>query len=256
MLFSAHSFKAFFIHLCISIAIALLCLLVVYGLWYPSPLDEAIGVGAIFLLVLTIDIILGPLMTLVVFKPNKPSLKFDLTVIACIQMAALAYGLHTVGSGRPAYLVFTTDRFDLVQAYEVPDIKGTPEKPELVMQNSWLQPLTGYALRSATIPDRDANANVLNLLLSSALSGGPDIPHVAAYHDGYAKALPKIKATATPLSALKAKDPLANARVAGLKAKYPANSIVMPLKIKFTIYTVVMNPVDASILGIEPFDVF
>jgi hypothetical protein len=254
--FNSHNIKAALIHLGISLLIALMSLLLVYGIWYPSPLDAALGVSAIFLLMLTIDIVLGPLMTLVVYRPRKSSLKFDLTAIAAVQLVALIYGLYTVGSGRPVYMVYTKDRFDLVLAYEVPNIVGSASQPALAMQSPWAQPLVGYALKSAKIPDGINDGPVLDLLMNSALSGGPDVGNVPAFQDSYVKALPKIKAKALALTTIKVTDPIIKARVTAMQAKYPANSIVTPLKIKYTIYTVVMNPLDASILGIEPIDVF
>lgn len=241
--FNRHNLTAAAIHLAISALIALLSLGLVYGVWYPAPLAAALGVGDIFLLMLGIDIVLGPLMTLVVYKPHKSSLKFDLTVIVCLQLAALAYGLNTVASGRPAYMVFTKDRFDLVLAYEVPDIVGTPERPALAMQSHWAQPLWGYQLKSAILPTDPKSYPVLTLLMSSALAGGPDVPNVPAFHSNYTQALPRLLAAAQPLAA-------------ALQAQYPAGSVAVPLKIKFTIYTVVLNPSTGMVLGIEPVDVF
>lgn len=254
--FTRPKLKAAAIHLAISMGIAALAMGLVYGLWYPSPLHTALGVGSIFLLIVVIDLILGPLLTYVVYTPNKSSLRFDLTVIACVQIAALLYGLHTVGSGRPAYMVFTKDRFNLVLAYEVPTIAGTPAKPELLMQNPWAQPLLGYQLKSATVPSGVANYPVLDLMMASALSGGPDVSNVPAFHTDYREALPAIIATSDTFNTLKTTDPIAKARVDALRAKYPANSLLAALKIKYTVYTVVLRPSDAAILGIEPVDVF
>ncbi|WP_313056119.1 hypothetical protein [Pseudomonas lopnurensis] len=88
--------KAFLMHLAVSAVIALLAVLLVFHIWYPAPLHEALGVTHIFLLLLLADVILGPLLTLVVFKIGKKTLIMDLAVIACLQLAALAYGLWTV----------------------------------------------------------------------------------------------------------------------------------------------------------------
>ncbi len=255
-IFNQYNLKAAAIHLGISAGIAIVSMVVVFGVWYPTPLDSALGVSTIFLMLLTIDIILGPLMTLVVYKPNKSSLKFDLSVIACVQLAALLYGLHTVGSARPAYLVFTNDRFDLVQAHEVARIAGAPAKPELAMQSPWAQPLWGYKTMAANIPTDADYIPLLNALTTSAMSGGPDVPNVQDLHAPYTQAVPRILAKALPLNTLKTSNPATTEQVRMLQNKYPKNSIVTPLKIKFTIYTVVMNPLDASILGIEPIDVF
>jgi hypothetical protein len=246
--FNRHNLKAAAIHLCISGIIAVLTVGLVYGVWYPHPLNQALEVGNIFLMLLGIDLALGPLLTLVVYKPLKKTLTFDLTVIGCIQLAALLYGINTVAAGRPAYMVFTKDRFDLVLAYDVATVAGTANKPTLVLQNPWSQPLWGYQMKSAAIPKESSSSPLLDLLTGSALGGGPDIPNITSLHAHYANALPLIQATAKPLSALD--------KAVDFRAKYPSNSIALPLKIKFTIYTVVLNSQDGTVLGIEPVDVF
>lgn len=111
--------KAFLIHLAISIVVALAAMALVFGLWYPSPLHAALGVTGIFLLLLAVDVVLGPCLTLVVFKPGKKTLVFDLAVIVVLQAAALVYGLYTVAEGRPAWLVFAHDRFDVVRVVDI-----------------------------------------------------------------------------------------------------------------------------------------
>jgi len=89
-----------------------------FWLWYPSPLDKALGVANIFLLLLSIDVIIGPLLTLIVAKQGKRSLKTDLLTIATLQLAALVYGLYMVAQGRPVWIIYSNNRFELVQAYE------------------------------------------------------------------------------------------------------------------------------------------
>lgn len=111
--------KAFLIHLLVSAVIAALVVLVVFTYWYPAPLDKALNVTEIFLLLLIVDVTLGPLLTLLVFKVGKKTLVFDLSVIALLQLAALCYGLWTVAAGRPAWIVFNVDRFDLVQVVAI-----------------------------------------------------------------------------------------------------------------------------------------
>lgn len=48
-----------------------------------------------------IPVVLGPLITLVIFKQGKPGLKFDLRVIAVLQIVALSYGLYMIDQHRP-----------------------------------------------------------------------------------------------------------------------------------------------------------
>lgn len=131
--------KAFLLHLGLSGVIALLALWVVFKLWYPAPLHTAVGVTHIFLLLLFIDVTLGPLLTLLVYKEGKKTLVFDLSVIAVLQLSALGYGLWTVAEGRPAWLVFNTDRFDLVRVLDIDTRKLDQALPEF-RQPSWLGP--------------------------------------------------------------------------------------------------------------------
>ena len=58
-------------HLLISLLIALASAAVVFGLWYPAPYRAMLGVGAIFGLVLVVDVVCGPLLTGVVASPGE-----------------------------------------------------------------------------------------------------------------------------------------------------------------------------------------
>ncbi len=110
---------AFIIHLVICGLIAAIAVFVVFFLWYPAPLHIAVGVTGIFLMLLAIDIIIGPVITFIIYKPEKPSLKFDLCVIALLQLCALTYGLYTVFIARPAFVVYNVDRFDVARAVDL-----------------------------------------------------------------------------------------------------------------------------------------
>ena len=114
--------KASGLHLIGSVAVALLAAAVVFGLWYPFPYSELAGGRELFLLVIAVDVVCGPLLTLVLFNPSKPSAELwrDLGLVALIQLAALGYGLHTVWTARPLYLVLELDRFKLIAA---PDLE-------------------------------------------------------------------------------------------------------------------------------------
>lgn len=111
--------KAFSIHLSISALIALCVVALVFFIWYPAPLHTAVGVTGVFLILLVVDVVLGPLLTLLVYKPGKKTLVMDLTVIALLQLSALGYGLYTVAEGRPAWLVFGGQHFELVRKVDI-----------------------------------------------------------------------------------------------------------------------------------------
>lgn len=116
-------FKAFATHFTLSTVIALAVIYIVFSLWYPSPLHSAVGVTQIFLILLAVDVSLGPLLTLLVYKAGKKTLVMDLIVIALLQISALCYGVWTVAEGRPAWLVFAKDRFDLVRVLDIDERK-------------------------------------------------------------------------------------------------------------------------------------
>ncbi|WLF84171.1 TfpX/TfpZ family type IV pilin accessory protein [Moraxella sp. ZY210820] len=111
--------RYFFGHLLISLLIALVSLYLVFFVWYPAPFDVAVGVEQIILIMLGIDVTLGPLLTLVLAKEGKKGLKFDLVVIAIVQLLALFYGLYSVEKGRPVWVAFDHSRFELVQKFMI-----------------------------------------------------------------------------------------------------------------------------------------
>ena len=111
--------KAFAYHLGISVFIALVSLYIVFMIWHPAPLAKAVGVTYIFIMMLAIDAVLGPLLTLIIAKKDTKSLKFDLSVIIALQVAAFSYGIYNIAISRPVYIAFDTSRFEVVQANEI-----------------------------------------------------------------------------------------------------------------------------------------
>ena len=83
----------------------------------------AMGGGGLLMLVTSVDVVLGPLITLIIFDVKKKSLRFDLACVAIIQMLALAYGVSTLFQARPVYTVFNKDRFDVIIAADIDDIE-------------------------------------------------------------------------------------------------------------------------------------
>jgi hypothetical protein len=114
--------RAAAIHLALSAIVAGLTALVVFALWYPYPYREVSGGRELFMLVVAVDIVIGPLITFAVFNRTKPvaELKRDLAVVCLLQLAALCYGLWTVHLARPVHMVFEYDRFRVVHQLDIP----------------------------------------------------------------------------------------------------------------------------------------
>ncbi|MHB1528472.1 MAG: hypothetical protein ACYCXT_03415 [Acidiferrobacteraceae bacterium] len=123
-------FKAFSVHLSISAMIFFVLLGFILLRWYPQPYFAYDGGWRGIRIVFSIDIVLGPLLTLIVFKPGKRWLKFDLTVIALVQLAALTYGVTTVYQQRTALVVFFRGAFYTVAGSQIPIT--APQGPRLV----------------------------------------------------------------------------------------------------------------------------
>src|SRR3954452_13602215 len=111
--------KASGLHLLISILIASVVLTLMLGLWYPGPLFEAMGGEGLVFLLVGVDVVLGPLITLIVFKAGKRGLKLDLAIIGLVQLAALLYGAHIMFIARPAFIAFVKDQFQVASAAQI-----------------------------------------------------------------------------------------------------------------------------------------
>lgn len=132
-------FKYVTAHFAASVIVATCVAYIVFMFWYPYPLNTAVGVTHIFLMMLGIDMVLGPFFSWLVYKEGKKTLKFDLTVIVLIQVLALGFGLYKIADGRPVWIVFNVDRFELVKNNEVL-IQNIAKVSEPFRQNSYLKP--------------------------------------------------------------------------------------------------------------------
>ena len=125
--------KAALIHLFVSIATALLLGLLILKLWYPSPFDLLTTGRGLLLLIVLVDVVCGPLLTLVLFNPKKSRLKWgiDLSVIVTLQLAALCYGVYQAAAVRPVFMAFEGDRFRVVLASDIQTMKLGDAPPGL-----------------------------------------------------------------------------------------------------------------------------
>src|SRR5258708_10468140 len=148
--------KAASIHLAISIVIAGTVLGVMLAVWYPRPFFDAAGGSHLLFSMVGVDVALGPAITLLIFDIKKKTLralKFDLAVIATVQLAALLYGIYIVFQARPVYVVFVKDRFELATAADIdPDELAKVTRPEFRRL-----PLTGPRVVGAAGPAGSQN---------------------------------------------------------------------------------------------------
>jgi len=111
--------QAFLSHLGLSIIIFLVVLYFIVFHWYPQPFFTTDGGWQGVRLIAAVDIVLGPLLTLIIFNPAKKELKMDVSIIAFIQIAALVSGLYVVHNERPVAKIFQDGTFHIVTGYDM-----------------------------------------------------------------------------------------------------------------------------------------
>lgn len=147
--------KASFIHLILSLLVIGTVAAYIIYFWYPLPLMHMSKADKLLLMVGGIDLIVGPLLTLLVYKQGKKTLRMDLTVIAVIQAAFLSLGLYTLYQSRPVFLVATPTRLDMVFANEIDTTRLSKAKIERFKTLSLTKPLLVGAKMPTTIEEKN-----------------------------------------------------------------------------------------------------
>lgn len=232
--------KALLLHLLISLTVAATCLVLVFQIWYPAPLDIATGVTKIFLILLVCDVILGPVLTFVVANPRKKYLKVDFALIGLVQISALIYGLWTVEAGRPVWLVFSIDRFDLVQSYEL-DNPYREQADAQFSQRNW----SGPKWVAAQLP---TDVEQLNNLTFEALMAGIDVPQRPDLYVKLNDEFDTIINKARPLSELQKYNSVE--LVNSFLHEYPQADAFLPLMSRAKQMTVLIDSQNEKIISI------
>lgn len=221
----------FFKHLLISYLITVLLIGIVFFIWYPSPLASAVGVTHIFLMMLAIDVIVGPLLGWLVYKEGKKTLKLDLSVIIFLQIAALLFGLFSIEQGRPVWIAYNVDRFELVRKNDLimehlDQVKIQFQKPSLLYSQYVCVEFAQDKLQRE------------NDMFAEAL-GGISIAQKPERYVDFTKALPQIKKHAKSLNNLEQFND--HEQVRKILVKYPQATGYIPLKANAIDMTVLVN---------------
>jgi hypothetical protein len=236
--------KAGLTHFGISLAVAGLVFVAVRYLWYPGPLFEIAGGLELLLIIISVDVTVGPFITLIVFKPGKWGLGFDLTVIGILQSAALVYGLYSIAESRPVYITFVKDRFEMVRAGELEDVDIDKAKPPFNSTS-----LFGYRLAGAKIP-KDPTEQWK--LMDSAILGGKDIQYFPRFYVDYAEVAPDAARRAAPMDKLRSLNPERAAEVdAFVRADGPEDKLgFLPMRAGKRDMTVVVDKATGRVLAL------
>jgi hypothetical protein len=240
------------IHLGISIAVGLLAAALVFLVWYPYPYSEISGGRELFLILVAVDVIIGPAITFGIFNRSKPprELAMDLSVVALVQLAALGYGLWTVAVARPVHLVFEVNRFRVVHAIDVPD-ELLSRVPPGVEALPWNGP-TLLAVRTFRDAQEEMEATVV-ALGGVSLSARPDL------WEPYDKARARVLQAAKPVAGLRNR-PGVNAVELDAQLRRtgrdPAQLAYLPVVSRKIFWTALIDPATADVVGFLPLDSF
>lgn len=183
--------RAFAIHLSASAIIVLVFLGVMFFVWYPEPYFETDGGWNVLRILAGVDVVLGPLLTLIVFKPGKPSLKFDMSCIILVQLGALIYGGMIIYQQRPAFVVLGVDRFTSIPAAEVEFDK---------LKYSELKRITGIGpMLAEAKPPKDPKRRQ-ELLFGILMEGRKDLEFRADLYKPYRPDLQQLRSRSIDLS--------------------------------------------------------
>jgi hypothetical protein len=243
------------VHLGISIVIAAFAAWLVFAVWYPYPYREISGGRELFLMVVTVDVILGPLLTLAVFdvKKSLKTLRLDLTVIGLFQLAALVYGLWTVFVVRPVHLAFEMDRFRVIHALEVPEDELKQAPPEFQRL-----PLTGPTLLSL----RDFKDNKERFEATMTALRGVPLGARPGLWQTYAQGKSQVLSRARPLEELKTRFPAHVAEIDTVLKSVSGGGDTMrstgyiPMIGRKSFWTALVDTRTAEVIAFVPIDSF
>lgn len=161
------------VHLSASFLLAVLAAALLFGVWYPPPYTHAAGADRLIMLLIGIDLVIGPLLTLIVYKHGKKGMAFDIAFIATVQLVALVYGMFVIAQSRPVFVVVAEDMTYLTMASALDDRDLAAAQDPRFRSRSWTGPVQVAAPPPASAEDRQE-------LLDSGLAG-KDIDRLPKY---------------------------------------------------------------------------
>ena len=233
-------------HLGISALVAAAIFAMMLFVWYPSPYFAAAGGATLLTLLIGVDVVLGPLLTFVVFDPAKKSLIYDLAAIVMLQVAALIYGIHVMASARPAFVVYLRGGFDVVSANDV----ITEGMAQAQLPEFQSVPLTGPRLAAARVP---VDPGVQLKISMEVMTGGPDLTAYPRYYIPYATASREAAASGKPLAKLAQASPKNAAVVAklvGSSGKSMDDLVYLPLHARAAPMAIVLDKAKGDVVGV------
>jgi hypothetical protein len=203
MILWREKFLAAGIHFLATLFLAGLAAALVFLVWYPDPIQTMIGGTKLFLLVVGCDLVLGPLISLVIYSSRKSrrELIMDYTLVGAVQIAALVYGILVIAGTRPVYVAFSLDRLEVVVANEISDSELNAARDPIYRT----LPRTGPRFVAIEVPAGEKNGTLFESLRGNESYKRP------RFYAPWESQLADIRARAKPFAELEQKHPEAKA---------------------------------------------
>jgi len=182
--------KTSLIHFFFSIIVIAVFSTIVWFIWYPKLLLIIEGGHYIMSIIFVVIMTLGPVLTLILYKPGKKGLWFDLYAIAILQSSAFVYSTYIVFQERPQYVVFNSDRFTLVQAADIDLLKLFDNS---LTNSTFDHPKLIYSELPSAKEEKDK-------IMWSSVSGGKDLYQLPQYYQPLLRNINKLQNNPSLLS--------------------------------------------------------
>lgn len=183
--------KALGLHLSASACTLSLILGALYLGWYYWPGWALTDVTHVVVVMVGVDVVVGPLLTFVIAHANKPrrDLVRDIAMIVAVQLCALIYGTVSLWNGRPLYYAYSETVLQLVQAYDIDAQESADGRrlnpdfaPHWYSRPRWIW---------APLPQ---DPTVSQKIVASSIQGGDDVISMPRYFKPWEQGLPALRA--------------------------------------------------------------
>jgi hypothetical protein len=235
---------AFSLHFLATAFLGAIAAALIFLVWFPSPFATMVGGTELFILVVGCDLVLGPLLSLVIYDPRKTRLALiiDYSVVGTVQIATLVYGVYIVAGTRPVEVAFSRDRLEVVTAREISE----SELAAALLPEYRSLSLSGPRYISIQVPAADQQD-----ALFQSVSGNEEHQRPKFYAP-YEAALEQIRTRAKTIAALEKKFPgYAPALDAAVRESGIAPDVArwLPVHHRKGFWTAIIDPADGRPLA-------
>ncbi|MCW8196550.1 hypothetical protein F6455_17285 [Proteobacteria bacterium 005FR1] len=237
--------RATLFHALVTCVSACIAAFLIFYLWYPEDYAQMVGGLNLFLLVCGVELVLGPAVSFIIYNPRKShrELLLDYSLVGLIQLAALAFGIHSTYIARPVFTVFVKDRFEIVTQADIQE--DLSSVPSTLMPLSW----SGPELISVEFPKDSRQSSEI---LFSALAG-KDIHLMPRYYRPFSPGEAVEESGSIGELAARVGDPEMRSQLEAFASKEFG---WLPVMARSGVWTAVLDKQTGQVLDYLPYDPF